>query len=87
MVTGMRGLCNGLGPAVFGLIFYLFNVNLNEDEARQYLEDQMSSANKKGQDSAPSVEFTNGNGSMSVDMPQHLNKDPQLLRDVNKIKS
>ncbi|XP_030560992.1 hippocampus abundant transcript 1 protein isoform X1 [Drosophila novamexicana] len=31
MITGMRGLCNGLGPAVFGVIFYLFNVDLNPD--------------------------------------------------------
>ncbi|CAN7941373.1 unnamed protein product [Ixodes pacificus] len=30
MITGMRGLCNGLGPAVFGFIFYLFHVDLNE---------------------------------------------------------
>ncbi|XP_031426943.1 hippocampus abundant transcript-like protein 1 [Clupea harengus] len=30
MVTGIRGLCNGLGPAFFGLIFFLFNVELNE---------------------------------------------------------
>ncbi len=30
MITGMRGLCNGLGPAMFGLIFNLFNVNLLE---------------------------------------------------------
>lgn len=28
MVTGMRGLCNGLGPAMFGLIFYMFHVDL-----------------------------------------------------------
>jgi hypothetical protein len=34
MITGMRGLCNGLGPAVFGVIFYLFHVDLNEDEAK-----------------------------------------------------
>ncbi|QQP49945.1 Uncharacterized protein FKW44_010780, partial [Caligus rogercresseyi] len=27
---GMRGLCNGLGPAMFGLIFNLFHVDLNE---------------------------------------------------------
>lgn len=27
----MRGLCNGLGPAMFGLIFYMFNVDLNEE--------------------------------------------------------
>ncbi|XP_034109711.1 hippocampus abundant transcript 1 protein isoform X1 [Drosophila albomicans] len=32
MITGMRGLCNGLGPAVFGVIFYLFNVDLNVDQ-------------------------------------------------------
>ncbi|XP_051173950.1 hippocampus abundant transcript 1 protein isoform X1 [Leptopilina boulardi] len=31
MVTGMRGLCNGLGPAMFGIIFYLFHVDLNYD--------------------------------------------------------
>ena len=30
IVTGTRGLCNGLGPALFGFIFYLFNVDLNE---------------------------------------------------------
>jgi len=30
MITGIRGLCNGLGPAMFGLIFSLFHVNLNE---------------------------------------------------------
>lgn len=30
MVTGMRGLCNGLGPAMFGVIFYLFHVDLND---------------------------------------------------------
>lgn len=29
-MTGVRGLCGGLGPAMFGFIFYLFNVNLNE---------------------------------------------------------
>ena len=29
MVTGIRGLCNGLGPALYGCIFYLFHVDLN----------------------------------------------------------
>lgn len=33
IITGTRGLCNGLGPAVYGFIFYLFHVDLNEDEA------------------------------------------------------
>uniref|UniRef100_A0A1B6CFG6 Major facilitator superfamily (MFS) profile domain-containing protein n=1 Tax=Clastoptera arizonana TaxID=38151 RepID=A0A1B6CFG6_9HEMI len=31
MVTGIRGLCNGLGPAMFGIIFYIFHVDLNDD--------------------------------------------------------
>lgn len=30
MITGIRGLCNGLGPALFGFVFYLFHVDLNE---------------------------------------------------------
>merc|ERR1719412_2689405 len=33
MITGMRGLCNGLGPAMFGLIFSLFHIELNENKA------------------------------------------------------
>ena len=28
VVTGVRGLCYGLGPALFGIIFYLFDVDL-----------------------------------------------------------
>ena len=31
MVTGVRGLCTGLGPAIFGLIFHIFNVNVEGD--------------------------------------------------------
>uniref|UniRef100_A0AAY4CNR1 Major facilitator superfamily (MFS) profile domain-containing protein n=1 Tax=Denticeps clupeoides TaxID=299321 RepID=A0AAY4CNR1_9TELE len=30
VITGIRGLCNGLGPALYGFIFFLFNVELNE---------------------------------------------------------
>lgn len=33
VVTGIRGLCNGLGPFLFGFIFYLFHVDLNENDA------------------------------------------------------
>ena len=31
IITGIRGLCNGLGPAMFGCVFYMFHVNLSED--------------------------------------------------------
>jgi len=30
MVTGFRGLCNGIGPALYGFIFWIFRVNLSE---------------------------------------------------------
>lgn len=30
MVTGIRGLCNGIGPALYGFIFWIFSVSLNE---------------------------------------------------------
>ncbi|XP_015264585.1 PREDICTED: hippocampus abundant transcript-like protein 1 [Gekko japonicus] len=30
IITGIRGLCNGLGPALYGFIFYLFHVELND---------------------------------------------------------
>ncbi|XP_078252263.1 hippocampus abundant transcript-like protein 1 isoform X3 [Rhinoraja longicauda] len=29
MITGIRGLCNGLGPALYGFIFYMFHVELD----------------------------------------------------------
>ncbi|KAK3755605.1 hypothetical protein QZH41_017599 [Actinostola sp. cb2023] len=30
IITGIRGLCNGIGPAMFGFTFYLFHVNLDD---------------------------------------------------------
>ena len=55
-MTGIRGLCNGLGPALFGFIFYLFHVNLNEgpansEEGAQHADDTsgiFGSINKVG---------------------------------------
>merc|ERR1719427_81026 len=32
MITGVRSLCNGLGPALFGLAFHLFNIRLDPTE-------------------------------------------------------
>jgi len=34
MITGIRGLCNGFGPALYGFIFWLFHVNLNESNSQ-----------------------------------------------------
>jgi hypothetical protein len=51
MITGVRGLCNGLGPAMFGLIFSLFHVDLNEkvdsDHDIHKSSDQVCKANKQ----------------------------------------
>ncbi|XP_030049479.1 hippocampus abundant transcript-like protein 1 [Microcaecilia unicolor] len=30
MITGIRGLCNGLGPALYGFVFFLFHMELDE---------------------------------------------------------
>ncbi|KAF6780053.1 hypothetical protein AHF37_00414 [Paragonimus kellicotti] len=35
LITGIRGLCGGLGPALFGLIFYIFRVDLNSQTSQQ----------------------------------------------------
>lgn len=40
-MTGMRGLCNGLGPAMFGVIFYLFHVDLNGEHLNNHSVDQV----------------------------------------------
>lgn len=32
MITGIRGLCNGLGPALYGFIFFLFDVELSNTD-------------------------------------------------------
>jgi hypothetical protein len=33
VLTGIRGLCNGMGPALYGLIFYIFNVDLTKQHS------------------------------------------------------
>ncbi|NXV24878.1 MF14B protein, partial [Cepphus grylle] len=38
IITGIRGLCNGLGPALYGFIFFLFHVELNELQPDQTSE-------------------------------------------------
>lgn len=35
MITGIRGLCNGLGPALYGFVFYLFHVELSDTDGSE----------------------------------------------------
>ena len=32
VITGIRSLCYGLGPALFGFIFYLFHVDVEKTD-------------------------------------------------------
>ncbi|PNF21228.1 Hippocampus abundant transcript 1 protein [Cryptotermes secundus] len=68
MVTGMRGLCNGLGPAMFGVIFYLFHVDLNED-----------SPAGRGRDQRPSVPGDNNTVGQIFDSIQPLVPGPPFV--------
>ncbi|XP_074611239.1 hippocampus abundant transcript 1 protein-like [Acropora palmata] len=36
MITGIRGLCNGIGPALFGLIFFVFHVDLEDENGTSF---------------------------------------------------
>jgi predicted MFS family arabinose efflux permease len=45
IITGIRGLCTGLGPALFGVVFYLFDVDLNENEAKLHSSENIADRN------------------------------------------
>ncbi|XP_051017736.1 hippocampus abundant transcript-like protein 1 [Acomys russatus] len=44
IVTGIRGLCNGLGPALYGFIFYMFHVELSEMGPKLNSDDALQGA-------------------------------------------
>ncbi|XP_055453935.1 hippocampus abundant transcript-like protein 1 [Psammomys obesus] len=44
IVTGIRGLCNGLGPALYGFIFYMFHVELSEMGPKLNSDDPLQGA-------------------------------------------
>ena len=77
MITGMRGLCNGLGPAMYGLIFSLFHVDLNEssvpetDTEDHFTKDMVGTA---GNHRAPPPFNTHINHTTAV--PDHSNYYP-----------
>jgi len=60
VITGIRGLCNGLGPALFGLIFFLFDVDLNdhpvpETAAAGSISMMLAASNRTGRLSYPNT--------------------------------
>ncbi|CAK9302397.1 unnamed protein product [Gordionus sp. m RMFG-2023] len=49
LITGIRGLCNGIGPALFGFIFYMFHVDLdNHKRTTLMLDDLPNNFNHTG---------------------------------------
>ena len=60
ILTGMRGLCNGLGPALFGLLFWLFNVSLSEVSGKEAAPDILAPA------AAAAAHTIKGKGNFSV---------------------
>lgn len=57
IITGVRCLCTGLGPAVFGLVFSLFDLDLNHqtDDEISYLEKSRHSMSPLGVLGAPNI--------------------------------
>lgn len=61
LITGVRSLCTGIGPALFGLLFYIFDVDIYEEikanpysphTAQDPLKPFMSSAELTGSSSS-----------------------------------
>ena len=47
MVTGIRGLCNGIGPALYGFIFWIFRVSLTESSSGENTSSSQPESNIK----------------------------------------
>ena len=60
-MTGIRGLCNGLGPALFGFVFYLFNVDLNDPDGERTVVKAEDNASQQIMDGMK-LEVTNLDG-------------------------
>lgn len=83
MITGMRGLCNGLGPAMFGLIFSLFHVDLNEQNddddnmTQKAMPDLFSTSS--GTHKAPPPLNVHSNSSYQASLSDHADSNYQNI--------
>ncbi|XP_028403566.1 hippocampus abundant transcript 1 protein-like [Dendronephthya gigantea] len=50
IITGIRGLCNGLGPALFGLMFFIFHVDLDSPKPGSSLKTNSTSTKSSSND-------------------------------------
>lgn len=56
LLTGVRSLCSGIGPAMFGLLFYIFNIDVYEE-----IKIQPYSPNTAGNPARPFIDNENIN--------------------------
>ena len=83
MITGMRGLCNGLGPAMYGLIFSLFHVDLNEQNdvddnmTQKAMPDLFSTSS--GSHKAPPPLNVHNNSSYQASLGDHVDSNYQNI--------
>ena len=76
--TGMRGLCNGLGPALFGLVFWLSDVHLSGEGQTAGVEQSFNSA-AAGATNQP--DSTNTTAAASTAAPAYeVEQNPVSLR-------
>ena len=50
IITGIRGLCNGLGPALFGLMFFIFHVDLDPPKKGEIIKSNLTSTGPSTRD-------------------------------------
>lgn len=50
IITGIRGLCNGLGPALFGLMFFIFHVDLDSPKPGTSVKTNITSSKTSSKD-------------------------------------
>ena len=83
MINGMRGLCNGLGPAMYGLIFSLFHVDLNEQNdvddnmTQKAMPDLFSTSS--GSHKAPPPLNVHNNSSYQASLGDHVDSNYQNI--------
>ena len=64
---GVRGLCNGLGPAAFGLMWHLFGIHIDN------IDNGLETINNKTE------VFLGGNQSSIKDLP-HINSSEKVIQ-------
>lgn len=77
ILTGVRGLCNGLGPAMFGLIFWLSNVSLSDNDSSLSTAATQSTANSTA--ATATVEHATKVARMFIGVPFLIGVVPVLV--------